>query len=132
MKRHDWTHHLYEQIDSHLHRSFVWGDNDCCLFAARVVDAMCDGDHEMVLREKYQDEASALEYISRSGGSAPAVDEFIGSHKVEGRPMRGDVVLFDGANGETLGICAGRYVAAMGTDGVVFADRPKVICYWSI
>ncbi len=132
MRRHDWCEKLYEQIDAHLHRSFSWGDNDCCLFAARAVDAMCDSNHEMVLREKYQDEASALEYIARSGGIAAAVDTFIGSHKVEARPMRGDVVLFEGSNGETLGICLGRYTAAMGTDGVVYADRPKVICYWSI
>ena len=132
MRRHDWSSQLYFQIDAHKERSFAWGDNDCCLFVARVVDAMCDTDHEMTLRDKYQDEQTALEYISLSGGIASAVDTFIGSHKSEGRPMRGDVVLFNGENGETLGICVGRYIAAMGKDGVVFADRPSMICYWSI
>lgn len=132
MRRHDWSSQLYFQIDSHKDRSFIWGDNDCCLFVARVVDAMSDTNHEMTLRDKYQDEQTALEYISLSGGIADAVDTFIGSHKSEGRPMRGDVVLFNGENGETLGICVGRYIAAMGKDGVVFADRPSMICYWSI
>ncbi len=132
MRRHDWSSQLYLQIDAHKERSFACGDNDCCLFVARVVDAMCDTDHEMTLRDKYQDEQTALEYISRSGGIASAVDTVIGSHKSEGRPMRGDVVLFNGENGETLGICVGRYIAAMGKDGVVFADRPSMICYWSI
>ena len=132
MRRHDWSSRLYYQIDAHKALPFSWGSNDCCLFAARVVDSMCDTDHEGTLREKYQDEASALEYILRSGGIAEAVDTFIGKHKTEGRPVRGDVVLFNGSNGETLGICLGRYIAAMGRDGVVYSDRGSVICYWSI
>jgi hypothetical protein len=46
--------------------------------------------------------------------------------------MRGDVVLFNGANGETLGICIGRHIASVGQSGVVMEDRAKTICYWSI
>jgi hypothetical protein len=93
---------------------------------------MCDSDHEETLKSKYTDELSALEYIAQSGGIAMAVDTFIGTNKKEGRPKRGDVVLFKGANGETLGVCTGRYIAAMGSDSVVYEDRANIICFWSV
>jgi hypothetical protein len=132
MRRYDWTSKLYEQIEAHASRAFCWGANDCCLFAARVVDAMCDSTHEATLSAKYNDEQTAIDYIGRSGGIASAVDTFIGEHKVKGRPIRGDVVLFDNENGETLGICLGQKIVAMGHNGVVYVRSPKVICYWSI
>jgi NAD(P)H-hydrate repair Nnr-like enzyme with NAD(P)H-hydrate epimerase domain len=132
MRRYDWAAQMFAVIDAHQDSEFAWGVNDCCLFAARVVDAMCGTAHEKTLSEKYNDEASALAYIKESGGIAAAVDTFIGPHKTQGRPARGDVVLFNGANGETLGICVGEYIAAIAENGIVLSNRLLVICYWSI
>jgi len=131
-RRYDWASQMFSVIDAHINSPFEWGMNDCCLFVARVVDAMCGTKHEVELSKHYSDEASALLYIEQSGGIGKAVETYIGQSKTEGRPKRGDVVLFNGDNGETLGICLGQVIAAMGQDGVVHADRSSVICYWSI
>jgi len=132
MRRYDWASKLHEHIAANASSRFSWGDNDCCLFVARAVDVICDTEHATSLASRYHDEATAKEYIAQSGGIAAAVDTFIGPHKTEGRPMRGDVVLFSGSNGETLGICIGKHIASVGQSGVVMEDRAKTICYWSI
>lgn len=132
MRRYDWASKLHEHIAANASSRFSWGENDCCLFVARAVDVICETEHAASLASRYYDEATAQAYIAQSGGIAAAVDIFIGPHKTEGRPMRGDVVLFGGANGETLGICVGRNIASVGQSGVVMEDRAKTICYWSI
>lgn len=131
MRRHDWADQMHCVIDQHADAKFEWGRNDCCLFVARVVDAMCDTDHESALSQNYHDEETALAYIKESGDIAQAVSTYIGEPKT-GRPSRGDVVLFRGQNGETLGVCVDRSIVAMGAIGTVRVARDAIICYWSI
>ncbi len=131
-RRYDWASQMYSVIDAHIDSPFEWGLNDCCLFAARVVDAMCGTAHEVELTKHYSDEASALQYIENFGGIAKAVETYLGKSLTDGRPNRGDVILFSGENGETIGVCCGLYIAAMGAEGIVTTNRSTVICYWSI
>jgi len=131
MRRHDWAERMFAEIDAHADKEFEWGKNDCCLFVARVVDAMCDTEHQAALSKHYHDEQTALAYIQDSGDIAQAVSTYIGERK-NGRPSRGDVVLFKGHNGETLGVCVNRSVVAMGAIGTVRVARDTIICYWSI
>jgi hypothetical protein len=132
MRRYDWAAQMFAVIDAHQDSEFAWGVNDCCLFAARVVDAMCGTKHEKTLAEKYNDEASALAYIEESGGIAAAVDTFIGPHKTQGRPARGDVVLIHYNDRDALGICVGGEIAVQNTDGVAYIPRSAALKYWSV
>lgn len=122
MKRYDWTTRLYGVVEEHRARTFEWGRNDCCLFVARAVDAMTAWELEQQIGSQYSDEASALRLIAAHGGLAGAVSAFMGEGNA-GRATRGDVVLFDGGEGEALGICLGKSIAAMGQDGLRFVER---------
>lgn len=127
----DWPARLWREIERWQAVPFGWGHNDCCLFAARVTDAICGSRHAARLAEHYDDEASALQYIKASGGIGPAVSQYIGEPEQK-RPSRGDVVLFDGPHGDTLGVCVGAEIAAMGPDGVVYLPKSVVKMTWSV
>jgi len=130
-RRHDWADKMFSTIKDHESLPFEYGKNDCCSFVARIVDAMCDTEHEKALLQNYHDEPTALEYIKRSGGIEKAVEAYIGIAK-QGRPHRGDVVLIHVNDRDALGICIGREIAVKTTDGVSYVDRSVLLKFWSI
>jgi hypothetical protein len=132
MRRYDWASQMFSVIDAYADVPFQWGENDCCLFVARVVDAMCDTKHEAELATHYSDEQTALEYIEASGGIAKAVSTYIGEPQVSGRPKRGDVVLIHFNDRDALGVCVGDSIAVQTSDGIGYVERGSVLKFWSI
>jgi hypothetical protein len=129
MRRPDWPSRMFAVIDEHAGKPFVWGDRDCCLFPARVRDAMCDTSYELALRVAYSDEASALALIASHGGLFNAVTAFLGAPSTE-RATRGDIVGFDGGEGDAMGVCIGREIVAMGPDGLRRVPRGEILAVW--
>ena len=133
MRRPDWTQRLWLTIEVEKERAFSFGDSDCCLFAARCVDAITDENFEAGLRACYHDEASALAYLERMGGMQAAVTAHLGA-PLE-RPavaQRGDVVMFrDGAGRDTLGVCTGELLATTG-QGLTFHPMTAALVAWRI
>lgn len=130
-KRFDWADQMYSVIAQHESESFAWGANDCCLFVARVLDAMTDSSHAALLAEKYSDEQSAIAFIREHGSLAAAVSEFLGA-PVEKRAVRGDVVLFEGGQGDAVGICLGSKIVGMGQAGIQSLGREAIKTVWGI
>ena len=130
-RRDDWVAQLWEQVEDHAGAQFEWGINDCCLFAARVVDAMTDSDFELELLSQYSDEATALAYIASHGSLEAAVTSHLGT-PAEGRALRGDVVLCANDGNPCVGVCVGGTVACVGQSGLVFLPRQDIIKRWSI
>jgi len=130
-RRDDWVGQMWSAIEDHTDAPFVWGLNDCCLFAARVVDAMTDSDFELELSSQYSDEETALAYIASHGSLEAAVTSHLGDPS-PGRALRGDVVMVDGGNGHALGICVGGTVAALTDKGPLFMPRSAIITRWAI
>jgi len=129
MKRHDWAARLYDVIEAHAERTFVWGSDDCCLFVARGIDAMRDSEIEAGLRDLYTDERSAMKLIASHGGLAGAVSAVLGEMQ-QVRAVRGDAVLIDGGDGDALGICLGPQVVAMGPSGLRMVPRSEIRGVW--
>jgi len=127
--RHDAPSRMFAVIAEHKNRAFAWGVNDCCLFAARVRDAMTDSDYEAQISAAYSDEASALALIAQHGGLEGVVTHYLGESSVE-RATRGDVVLFDGGTGDMLGICVGAHIVAMGESGLRQIPRAEIKKVW--
>lgn len=127
----DWVECMWEVIDAHEYAEFAWGVNDCCIFAARCVDAMTGTLHEIDLSEAYSDEASALAYIAAHGSLADALTHHLGE-PVGGRALRGDVVMC--ANGGTpcVGVCVGATVACMGENSMAYLPRSDITQRWAI
>lgn len=131
MRREDWLDKLWVTIDALTLEPFVWGQHDCCLFAAKVVDAMTDSTHADTLATHYSDEPTALAYIAAEGGLEAAVSTYLGTAKT-GRPQRGDVVLFEGEQGDTVGVCVGSTIVAAGPSGLVSVPKRMTVKFWSV
>lgn len=130
-RKEDWHDRMWAMLDTLADSSFEYGKIDCCIFAAKLVDSMCETEYEKELVKHYQDENTAKAYIEVSGGLEEAVSSYLGQSK-QGKPQRGDVVMFAGELGQTLGICVGSTIASISSDGVVFVPRNLTICYWTI
>uniref|UniRef100_A0A3B0M303 DUF6950 domain-containing protein n=1 Tax=Arsenophonus endosymbiont of Trialeurodes vaporariorum TaxID=235567 RepID=A0A3B0M303_9GAMM len=87
-----------------MSRPFSWGEHNCCLFAADCVMVVCDFDPCTEIRGCYCAKAGALRVLKNEFGDLQqGVSRFFNTIPVE-QVMRGDVVMFDGDEGLTLGV----------------------------
>lgn len=130
-RRQDWASQMARVVLAHRRVPHVWGQTDCCRFAARVVDAMTGSGLELQLRELYDDEASAQALIRFHGSLERAVTALLRQDPLGVRARRGDLVLIEG--GDAVGICDGQYVLAMGPDGIRDqVPRTEILRVWPI
>jgi hypothetical protein len=73
---------------------FVWGENDCCLFAADAILAITGEDVAADVRGVYTTEAEAEALVEGAGGLA-ALAARAGERCLPSEARRGDVVLTD-------------------------------------
>lgn len=116
----DWEDRLASLIAQRIDQPFVWGVNDCALFAADCIEAMTGVDLAPDLRGQWQDQRQALRVIAGLGGLAAAV-EVLGL--VESSPLfaqRGDLVLHRRDGSDALAICLGSNLAGPSESGLLF------------
>ncbi len=131
MRRHDWASRMFGVIDEHIHAPFVLASGGCSLFVARCVDAMTDSTFEAQVVATYADEREVLRLMATPGAVREVISGFLGE-PAEGRPMRGDVVLFEGGEGAAVGIWDGRHIVAMGEGGLRRVDRSEIRAFWAV
>jgi len=135
-RREDWPSHLAHELEAAYKRPFVWGEHDCCLFAANVVMAMTGIDGAADLRGRYKTRVGAARVIAKHGGLFGVVNEICARHGfIEINPksaQRGDVVLLENDGAEALGIAAGTRIAAAGPDGLMYVAWSRAITAWRI
>lgn len=101
-------------------RPFVWGNWDCCLFAADAVLALTGVDHAATFRGRYRTERGARLALRKQGlNSVNDVLVFLlGEPQPIARLQRGDVVLLDLDSGETAGVLWAGQAFAAGENGL--------------
>lgn len=67
MRIEGWENRFAELLESKRHQIFSWGENDCCLFAADFIKAICGKDFMKDLRGKYSSEHEAQAVIDKYG-----------------------------------------------------------------
>lgn len=110
---------------------FEWGRHDCCLFAARCIDAQTGSRREAELGQCYRDHRSARMFIGSHGGIIPAVSSFLGP-LTAGPPRFGDVALVDTIHGPGVGVCIGPTIAVPGDDGLIYYRLEAAKGHWAI
>lgn len=132
MRREDWVDQLFRVIDEHQGAEFAYGSTDCVLFAARVADAMTDGDYEAQMRAIYQDERSAVRALAERGGLEGAVRSVLGEPIGLAYLQRGDIVLFENAGREMLGVWDGQAIVAPTAAGLGRAQVDAARVAWRV
>lgn len=143
-----WEHVLDTYLRAHASDAFAWGKNDCCLFAASVIEELTGTDIASDFRGKYATSAEAFALITAVTKGATVADacsycaqkyglrEWIDS---KGAPLplkaqRGDLVAVVNSDGKTIaGIVdlAGK-VACMGPDGIVRLSILRAKRAWKV
>lgn len=131
MRRPDWEQRLVAAVEAT--GPFVWGEADCCRFAARVVEAMTGANPARLHAGLGTDARDAQAIVTAAGGLYPLLAAALGATIETARAGRGDVMLMDciGAR-ETVGICMGERVACQGADGVVYLPRHRASAAWRV
>ncbi len=131
----DWPELLAEKIDDARNLPFIWGKNDCCLFAAHCVEIITGIDLAGDYRN-YKTKAEALLLLKKYGGVvgiAEAIAEEHGIPEVSAlHAQRGDVCLFDIGRGDTLGVVAGEHIFAPGQNGLLGFPVLQAVRAWRI
>ncbi len=127
---------MYAVIEELSQKRFRWGEDDCCLFVGRVVQAFTGVDLAASFRGKYRSQKGAASRIRRAGSLEKLVDEVTTDHGLREVPVgmaaRGDIILFPSVLGETLGICDGHQIITMGKDGVVAFPMEAAMKAWGV
>jgi len=105
MRKDGWELMLHNYIEASRGLSFVWGENDCALWASSWVDLCTGSAHASEWAGLYDTEEGAKELmLERLCANVDEVATSILLRKSVKMAQRGDLVLFSGA----LGICDGR------------------------
>lgn len=110
-----------------------WGASDCVLAAAGAVEVQTGADFAARHRGKYHDEVSARAYMDAQGWAD--VDAVADAFLPRINPKlhrRGDILLFRGDLGLTLGICLGVDSMVMGPEGGILIRSRHAIAAWRV
>jgi hypothetical protein len=122
---------MYAQIEAHIRTPFSWSENSCGLFVARVVDAMTDSQIAEQIIAAVASEEEAASFIESRGGMRAAISGFLGEPSGD-RPRRGDVVLFDGGEGDAVGIWTGAEIVSVGEAGLRRIRAREFTAVWHV
>lgn len=140
MRRQDWVVRLDAYLKARAGLPFVFGANDCCLFAAGAVEAMTGEDLATGFRGKYRTRHGAAQAMKKyaGGGARELMEKMAVLHGLMqvSPPMlaRGSVALILNDGIESLGIVdlSGTHIAAPGVVGMVRMPLNRAITGWLV
>lgn len=128
---HDWQPRLAALIALRLGARFVWGQNDCCLFACDAVLAVTGHDAGADLRGTYATAAGAARVLQRVGGVAGVAIQRAGPVVPVALAQPGDVGVCKQDNGHpALAVYGGTVWHAPGPLGLTAHHASKITRAW--
>lgn len=143
MKRYpDWRIRFRTFIEERRYAPFIWGENDCCLFACDAARVVLVGGYDFAdgLRGRYSTAIGAARIFKKLGvknvaeladlyccPSLPRIEPAQATHA--------DFMVWNGAPGglPTLGTCVGEHAVFVGgTDGLSFARKSDCLAAYRI
>ena len=135
MKKQGWETELEKYIEQQRSEPFVWGKNDCVLFAAKA--AKVQGVETGPDMESYgeYDKARALEILREHGGDIAALfDKRFNRRFPKASAKRGDIALIEIDGHKAAGIVdlTGRQVAVKTVDSLRHIPIAKALIVWGV
>lgn len=131
MKHPDWHNRLIAVIRAAEKRPFLWGEHDCCLFAADCAEAMTGVNFADGWRGTYDSETGAKKALLRGGGSLEKVlAKYLDEVPVK-MAQRGDIAIVENAGTRCAGVIYGGAVWVPGEAGLVCL-RVKPLSTWRV
>ena len=131
MKHPDWHNRLIAVIRAAEKRPFLWGEHDCCLFAADCAEAMTGDNFADGWRGTYDSVTGAKKALLRGGGSLEKVlAKYLDEVPVK-MAQRGDIAVVENAGTRCAGVIYGGAVWVPGETGLVCL-RIKPLSAWRV
>lgn len=131
MKHPDWHNRLIAVIRAAEKRPFLWGEHDCCLFAADCAEAMTGDNFADGWRGTYDSETGAKKALLGGGGSLEKVlAKYLDEVPVK-MAQRGDIAIVENAGTRCAGVIYGGAVWVPGETGLVCL-RVKPLSTWRV
>lgn len=127
-----WELVLIRFVESRHNTPFVWGQHDCCLFAADAVQAITGIDHAEPFRGKYSTAAGAARMLAQYHGIIGYCNSVLGSCLPVTMARRGDAVAIETQSGTALGICLGVHSVFAAPDGLSYHPTLNCCAAWRI
>lgn len=133
MRFENWPTLLSNYIKSCESKPFVWGEHDCCLFAANVINEITGVDYAVEIRDTYKTAREALKVLENFEGVSGLACNYLGSEINSNLAQRGDVVLIKTEeHGDTLAICTGTSCVAPGLKKLTSVSMANAIKAWRV
>lgn len=113
----DWQRRLQALVSARLRAPFVWGGNDCFIFALDAVEAVT-GEPCGAQYRTYKTEQGAARVIKRHGGMAAGGDLCFGERISPTQARVGDIGLVVNMERECFAVCGGSHWMATGLHGL--------------
>jgi hypothetical protein len=132
----NWRLKFEDLIFERKTKPFVWGENDCALFAADAIlsiSGTVDPAHHY--RGRYFCEKTAMETLTLIDGNLTNAFDNAGLVRVSRQDLLvSDIVIAMLNHRETCGVCTGTDLAFLTIDGLKFLplDKVKIICCWRL
>ena len=128
----DWQTRLECLCADRMAAPFVWGQQDCCLWAADAVQALTGQDPAAHLRGQYDTAEGAARLLRELGGVRAVATTALGPAVPVLRAAVGDVVLIHNAGRDLLGVCIGTAVLAPGPAGLGAVPLMSAQAAWKV
>lgn len=128
-RKRNWERALAEYIADRQSRPFVWGDHDCCQFAAGWI-LECTG--KAVDMPNYSTAIGAARKIADEGSLLLAVKNRLGNVAHPNFCQRGDVAMIEVEGRQVMGVITYGGVVVPSETGLVCFDRSSIIAAWRV
>ena len=130
-RREDWEQRLHAWHRQTLDIPHDWAANNCAFRAAGAIKAMTGEDLARGWRTKVKSKNSFLKLMREQGGNSleDVADAFLSRTE---RPLRGDLVMLDGPNGDFFGIKVGKTAVGPTQRGLEHVSMMQMKAAWRV
>lgn len=132
MRREDWLQQLLSHIESVRKSPYDPVKHNCALFVSGAIQAMTGESPQERLGVQINSLRDVAETLQRFGGVRGLCEQSIGQMQPPLKARRGDVVIKEGADGETLGICMGTHALFLCPAGLQPRDLNECDGCWAV
>lgn len=135
MRVENWVERLDAVFSDAAARPFAWGSHDCCLFAARCVEAMT-GEHPMPdAVGAYKTKTGAYRWLKREFGTVRQMLELLLDAPCNPNfAKRGDLALFEKGQDFAIGVIdlSGEQVLCVDESGTYYIHKSLATAFWTV
>jgi len=131
MRHEGWEIALAGLIKNRRRAPFVWGQHDCCLFAADCAHTITGTDYAADLRG-YDSASGAARLIAQRGGFEAMITDLLGQPIQVAQARRGDVAMVMQDGHPALAVVYGAELIAAGYIGLVHLPLAGAVVAWRV